>query len=323
MNKDIFNHEDSFTRVLNVMDAVDSNEIALLGRALSSPIRVEIMRLLTEKPLLLSQIANKLDLQLSSTALHLKILKEAKLISAEPSTKGTGKLKWYTYSEHKLVVLQLFGRENVMKRNYPVVINVPIGDFIDARIDAQMGIASETEIIAENEPHLLFSENRHKAQIIWCKNSGFLKYALPNEYAVGKTVHDISFSMELCSEARGYNDRYPSDITFFVNDVELCTWTCPGDFGDRYGKFTPSWWFPESTKYGLLTNVSVDEEGVRLNGKLINDRVSISDLRLDEGDRTSFKIEVKRDAVHLGGFNIFGEKFGDYNSAITFTATFK
>ena len=69
-----------------------------------------------------------------------------------------------------------------------------------------------------------------------------------------------------------------------------------------------------------MTTVSVRKSGVYLNGELINKRVTISDLKLDSGNRTTFTIAVKETAEHLGGFNIFGEKFGDYNQAIVFTA---
>ncbi len=312
--------EGSFTKILNVQNNADSNEFALLGRALSSPIRIEILKLLMQKPMLLSQIADKLDLQLSSVAFHLKTLEEAHLIMSENSTKGKGKLKIYTYSQYKFIVLQLFGVPNEGKKNIPYVLNVPIGDYVDAHFARACGIASEKLLFLEDRPHDIFRPERHTAQILWTKPHGFVKYAVPNAYAETGSVAEVSFSMELCSEAHGYNANYPTDVTFYINDVELCTWTCPGDFGDRYGKFTPSWWFSESTKYGLLTNVSVRKNGVYLNGELVNKRVTIADLRLSEGNSTTFTIAVKKDAEHLGGFNLFGEKFGDYNQPIVFTA---
>ena len=112
------------------------------------------------------------------------------------------------------------------------------------------------------------------------------------------------------------------DITFSINNVELYTWTCQGDYGDHYGKYTPSWWFIESTKYGDLVSISIRKDGVYFNGKIVNKDVTLSKLNLSNGNKTNFKIEVKEDARHCGGFNVFGEKFGNYNQPIKMVATY-
>lgn len=310
------------SRLLKIPNTADTNQIALLGRALSSPVRIEILRLLNQKPRLVSEIAEILNLQVSSATIHLKILEEANLIVIEKVKKGRRTIKWYTYALPKLTILMrdLKGETN---NKTPVVYHIRIGDFIDAEFNQSCGFASESQHLNENMPHSMFSPDRHSAQIIWCKHAGYITYALPNEYADTERLKNISFSMELCSETNGWNNDFPSDITFYINDVELCTWTCPGDFGDRYGNFTPPWWFPESTKYGLLTTVGVQSDGVYLNQLLVNKHVKLADLHLKEGNKTTFRIEVKKNAVHCGGFNLFGEKFGDYNQAIVFTAIYE
>ncbi len=183
-------------------------------------------------------------------------------------------------------------------------------------------MATELKQIVGNMPQDAFISNRHDAQIIWSSNSAFVTYAIANSYACNEMVTSISFSLEICAEAYGYNHDFPSDITFSVNGIELATYTCSGDYGDRYGKYTPSWWFIESTKYGELVTVSVTNEGVYINNKLVNRNISVKNLRLSEGNRTEIKIEVKKDAVRCGGFNIFGEKFGDYNQHIVFSANY-
>ena len=50
---------------------------------------------------------------------------------------------------------------------------------------------------------------------------------------------------------------------------------------------------------------------------------AISNLMLQESNKTTFGIEVKKDAHHPGGFNIFGSQFGDYAQHIIFTANYK
>lgn len=316
------NHDEvNKSRMLKIPEVEDTNRIALLGRALSSPIRIEILRLLNKKAMLASEIAEALNIQVSSALVHLKILEEADLLVVEKSNKGKRVIQWYTYARPKLILLM---REQVgsQKNRTPLIYNIRIGDFIDAEFGPSSGFASESRMICENTPHSMFSPEKHSAQVIWNKHHGYITYAVPNDY-VDHQLKSISFSMELCAETNGWNNDYPSDITFYINDIELCTWTCPGDFGDRYGVFTPPWWFSESSKYGLLTGVSVQNDGVYLNQMLVNKHIKLSDLNLYEGNRTTFKIAVKPDAANCGGFNIFGEKFGDYNQAIIFTALYE
>ena len=58
-------------------DVEEIDALCSLGKALSSPIRIEIMQLLYEEGMIIGDIAKKLDLPASSTAFHLKILEEA------------------------------------------------------------------------------------------------------------------------------------------------------------------------------------------------------------------------------------------------------
>ena len=66
-------------------------------------------------------------------------------------------------------------------------------------------------------------------------------------------IEAIEFSMELSSEVPGTNTDWPSDISLWVNDVLIGTWTSPGDFGDQRGIYTPRWWKLEGSQYGKLT----------------------------------------------------------------------
>ena len=311
--------------ILKVENVRDTTMLSAFGRALSSPVRIQMVRLVNKRNMLASEIAAELNLPLSSTIFHLKILEEAKLVERIHSTKQKGTLHWYTYALPKKAVIHLrdIDGNSSPKRMVPYTHTINIGDYIDAEFSPFCGIATEREHIMENSPHQAFITGRHDAQIIWSNGYGSLSYALPNDFALNGNLSEINFSLEVCSEARGFNSDYPSDITFYINDIQVCTFTSPGDYGDRYGKFTPPWWYPESTKYGLLTNISIRDRGVFLNEKLVNKAIGLADLKLSEGHRMTFKLEVKKDAQHAGGFNIFGDKFGDYNQNIVFTATYK
>lgn len=311
--------------LLKIDDPSDTTYLSLIGRALSAPIRIQMLQLVNKKNMLASEIAKYLRIPLSSAIFHLKILEDAKLVNKEFSTKNKGSLHWYSYALPKqlLVHLRTIDGESLKRTHVPHTQKINIGDYIEADFSEACGIATEREHIMENKPNQAFLSGRHEAQIIWSHTYGKLLYALTNEFATRGAINEINFSLEVCSEARGFNSNYPSDITFSVNGIELCTFVCPGDYGDRYGKYTPPWWFPESTKYGLLTNITVRERGVFLNERLVNKNITLKDLRLADSNRMTFGLEVKKDAEHAGGFNIFGDRFGDYNQGIVFTAIYK
>lgn len=302
----------------------DTTNLAALGRALSSPARIQMIRLVNKKNMLASEIASELNLPLSSTIFHLSILEDAGIIKKSFSTKGKGTLHWYTYGANNVIIRFRNSNGDLKPENRaPYVYQINIGEYIDAEFSEQCGIATTEKQIMSEDPHNAFVAGRNDAQIIWSEGYGSLLYAIPNNYAQQGNLNEIKISLEICSEAPGFNTDYPSDITFSINGTEICTFVSPGDYGDRYGKFTPSWWYPESTKYGILTNISIRSTGVFLNERLVNKSICLYDLRLQETNKTTFGIAVKKNAQHPGGFNIFGSKFGDYAQHIIFTATYK
>ncbi len=75
-------------------DMDNADALCRLGKALSSPARLEILKLLYGRDLIIGSIAKELGLPVSSTAFHLRVLEEAGLISMEelPNTRGSMKL---------------------------------------------------------------------------------------------------------------------------------------------------------------------------------------------------------------------------------------
>jgi predicted transcriptional regulator len=101
--------------------------------------------------------------------------------------------------------------------------------------------------------------------------------------------------------------------------VEICTFTSPGDFGGRRGKYTPEYWPITSTQFGILKRVTVNKTGVYLDNQLIDSKNIFDDLQLLKGNAIQLTIGIKDDAIHKGGINIFGKNFGDYPQGIIMT----
>lgn len=76
------------------LDMENVETLCDVGKALSSPVRVEILKLLYSDNMIIGEIAKALDIPQSSAAFHLKLLEKADLIRMEeqPGSRGTMKV---------------------------------------------------------------------------------------------------------------------------------------------------------------------------------------------------------------------------------------
>jgi predicted transcriptional regulator len=158
------------------------------------------------------------------------------------------------------------------------------------------------------------------AGLMWFTR-GFVEYQFPNNARhVGKAITALEFSLELSSEVPGTASDWPSDITVAVNGRELGVWTSPGDFGDQRGLYTPDWWKLKGSQYGMLKSWRVTPDGAFVDGVRISPLTS-KDLDLSIHHSIRVRIEVKPDARHPGGVNVFGRGFGNYDQDIVLRLT--
>ena len=121
--------------------------------------------------------------------------------------------------------------------------------------------------------------------------------------------------MELSSEVPGTNLDWPSDITLWVNDHPIGTWTSPGDYGDKRGVYTPGWWKLEGSQYGKLKTWRINKSGSFIDGISISS-VTVDDIGLSDHHSIRMRIGIDENARHPGGVNIFGRGFGNYDQDI-------
>lgn len=325
------------TRLKSLNLYEDEESIANIASALSVPARRNILKLINMSNYSINEIAEKLNMPVSTASFHVKVLVNAGLLNYSNVTKKIGNEKRLTLNNYLFTIYTGQPDEKAFQKNEKVTIDIPIGSYTNYSIDeTPCGITTaENILLVSDYPCIFSSPQRFKAGLIWLKK-GFLEYSVPllnfSGSSVGKnkaiyfndlkSITSLCFSFEICSEYAGYNHNYKSDITFSVNGIDLCTYTSLGDFGERRGKLTPEWWADTNTQYGLLQNVDIRFDGTYLNEKRVSD-VCVEDLNVTSNDVLIFRISVKDDAKHVGGFNLFGKEFGDYPQDVNLTITYQ
>lgn len=306
---------EGFETTLVINPLVDLNKI----KALASEPRIRMLDLLRKKTCNINEISDELSLPQSTVATHISILEDAGLLITESvkAKKGNQKLCKPAFKE----LLIQFPEEKKDQKNF-IEVEMPIGIFTDCQVTSPCGLCSQDKIIGFLDiPDSFLNPDRMKAGLLWC-GSGFFEYKFPNNTMYDqKKLEKLELSMELSSETPGTNSNWLSDITVWINRTEIGTWTSPGDFGDKRGKYTPEWWKLEGSQYGLLKNFYVTNEGSFIDGVKLSD-VTISDLHIADHHSIRVKVGVKEDAVHMGGMNIFGKGFGNYDQGIILRAYF-
>jgi predicted transcriptional regulator len=290
------------------LTADNDEELSKVGNALSSPVRIQILKLLYSGSYNVGEIADYLQIPASSAASHIRNLEAAGLIQskAQPGARGSMKI---CSRKNDFINIRLSGSDpNVSE---VISFSMPIGAFTDCQISPSCGIASELAPIGyDDHPSNFYLPERVNAQILW-SSSGYVEYRFPSEISKGNPPKRLTLSFEACSEAPNYKENWKSDITIWINEVDCGTWQSPGDFGSRRGRLNPQWWDNGATQHGQLVTLEVNNSCSIINSQEASSN-NIRTLHLADSDSIRVRIGNKSDAQYIGGFNLFGEKFGDY-----------
>lgn len=292
-------------------DLSRDNDVDIVCTALSSATRRKIISLLRKGSYTINEIAMILNVPLSTLSSHISVLKKAQLvnISAVGGVRGGAKM---LSRRCDAVTIKFDDIEDSSERRMQTMsINVPIGSYVDCKASNICGIASEKGVIGVDDmPGSFYHPERQEAGILWFSH-GYVEYRIPNYFLRGHKAYVLNVSLELCSEAPNFNMDWQSDITFWINGKEVCTYVSPGDYGDRRGTLTPMWWSEYSTQYGLIKNIKIDGFGVAIDAERVGE-IEIDELKIEDGDYFTLRIGIKDDAKHKGGMNLFGKTFGDH-----------
>ena len=294
----------------------DIDQVTSISKALSSKVRVEILKLLEERALNISEIAALMNIPVSTAALQIKVLEEAGLLVSQPLPGIRGAQKVSGIKVQK-VHIDIKNNGDEASQNYVFKVSMPVGNYSDCKICSPCGIASEKmSLSSDDDTEAFYLPERTTAQIIWFYK-GYLEYRFPTRHVKdnNREISSVEFAFEACSEAPGYNNEWPSDITIWLNGSEIGTFTSQGDYGGRRGHLNPDWWPDGFTQYGKLYTVTVSREGCFIDGQRTSDE-NLDSLQVGEGDYISFKIGIKDDSKYIGGVNLLGAKFGDFEQNI-------
>jgi predicted transcriptional regulator len=268
------------------MDADHREQSINVAKALGSAQRLRILDYLQTRVANVSEIAEALEMPLSTANLHIGVLEESGLIRSDliSASRGVQKVCARIYD---MVVLQL--PRSTVQFDRHENIHMPIGAYTECHVIPTCGLTSETAVIGYlDDPVSFYEPNRFAAQLIWFRQ-GYLEYRFPY---------------------RAYPERQPKNL-MEINGQPIGTWTSPGDFGGERGNLTPDWWEEWNSQYGLLKSWRVDQSGSWIDGVHLSG-ITIDDLHLDDQPFIRVRFGIHKDAHNVGGLNLFGRKFGNY-----------
>lgn len=295
--------------------AVHADENSAVFHGLASPVRLRILRLLHRLgPRNVNEISDSLGLPQSTVATNIQVLESSGLIRTETTkaTKGQQKLCIARFDE----IILRFDDYDPRRDDKIIEVAMPLGLYTSCSVSAPCGLCSTEGIIGLLDmPDYFLDPNRMRAGLIWFER-GHVEYKFPNNAKIlGAEIEALEVSMELSSEVPGTNTDWPSDISVWINDVKIGTWTSPGDYGDKRGIYTPRWWKLEGSQYGELKTWRVAPGGSQIDGKRVSD-ITIDQLGLANHHSIRLRIGIDERAEHPGGINIFGKGFGNHDQDI-------
>lgn len=295
-------------KILELDASGDDEQTAAVLKALGSEWRLRILRVLGPETKSVNQLASLLGIPPVTAAMHIKALEEVNLIVTKlvPASRGLQKVCSRTFDQISIALPSLDPTPIDA-----IEIAMPIGAYVDFFAAPTCGLATDRALVGMiDDPASFLEPERVDAQILWFRH-GFVEYRFPNRVPPGATSTGLQVRMEVCSEAPTHNDDCPSDITLWINGIEVGTWTSPGDFGGDRGALTPAWWLDTDSQFGLQKRWEVNAVGTFVDGVQLSD-VTMSDLKLGASPAISVRIGVKADARNINGINLFGRKFGNY-----------
>lgn len=240
---------------------------------------------------------------------HIKILEDANLIHLSKTyASSDGREKVYTLRVDKINIT--FPKKIYLPYK-KIQQEIKLGYFSDFSATPSCGLASKEAIIGRlDDPRVFVANERIHASLLWFSD-GYVEYRIPNPLESDQHPEMLELSLEIASEFPISNNTWPSDISFYINNINVGTWTSPGNYSDVRGKLTPKWWDEKYSQYGLLKHLRITHNDTGMDGEKLSD-ISLEDLHLESSPFITVRIGIAENARNKGGLTIFGENFGNH-----------
>lgn len=280
--------------------------------ALSSETRLNIISLLRNQKMNISDLAKELHISNAIISRHINKLEEANLVDSEkvPGKSGIQKLVFLIVDN-----IEISFPQKIYSAYKIHSTDLKLGHFTDFYVHPTCGLATPTEPVGQfDDPKYFMDSKRVDADLLWF-SKGFVEYKIPNLLQNGETPELLEISFEIASEFPLSNNVWPSDITFYINDIKVGIWTSPGNFSDIRGKYTPSWWDDKFSQYGLLKHLRINKYDTSMDGQYLS-QINLDKLNLKDSPLLKLRIAVESTSENVGGLTLFGKGFGNHNQNI-------
>ncbi|MCL6458856.1 MAG: helix-turn-helix domain-containing protein [Gorillibacterium sp.] len=284
-----------------------ASRIVDVAKALSGDVRVRILEALGDKSMSIGQLAEALNVAQPTISINVQILEQTDLVV---STQGANREKICSVT-CRSIQLELPSKPGD-GLHQTENIHMPIGMYSHFSVQPPCGMVGRDGQImgSADDPRTFYMPERTEAALLWFSGAGYVEYYFANLLPPGVSLDELRVRAEICSEASGFREDWPSDISLLINDLPVGTWTSPSDFGDRKGKLTPERW-KVGSEYGKLTEWRVTKDGSQVNG-LMSAPTTIESLQLAYNLPIRVRFEVREDSENVRGLNLFGASFGDH-----------
>jgi predicted transcriptional regulator len=199
------------------LDISDIDAALPVLHALSSELRLKILKELWKGGCSVNELARVLNVPVSTAALNIQILERAGLIVTEmkPGTRGLVKLCTQRVSS---VSLNMEQKENSGRRTRK--FEMPVGCYsVVSGVEPSCGLAGYDRNFAMDDMlGAFYHPQRFEAELLWM-HAGTVEYRFPAMRE--RRIDFLEISYEACSETRTYRNDYPSDIFTEVNGVRV------------------------------------------------------------------------------------------------------
>jgi predicted transcriptional regulator len=308
---------------------IEGSHVAPVVKALSSDARLKILSLLSDGDMNIQALASSLGLSKTATLTHINVLEQAGFITSKYRSGSAGNQR-VCHKEYDRLVFDFDPQKSDADEETYYESEIPVGNYFGFDAWAPCGITTHNHIIHKwDDPSSFFSVDRVEAALVWTA-FGYLEYRIPMDpLFIGKRITKIKIHMELAAHhmvkthkalclppdisANQITDDI-TDVTFWVNGVEIGTQTVRVGDDREEAVYTPTWW-RTLPYHGELVKLSLNDGGCFINKRKTCDLTATKILTAQERFFT-LRLGIKPNAEHMNGIMLFGRDFGRYNHGL-------